>query len=366
MSRYILVAMLAATLIAGCSGNPASPGGPGPSGSGPNAAGATIAGTVNLTSSANKSVHAMSGAPAAGLVITVAGTSLSTTSNTAGYFQLQDVPTGKVRLTFQQGSVNASTEVPDVKAQELVELQVEVSGNTATVVSDARAASKVSLCHRTGNGSYHEITISTDAESAHRAHGDGKVGEAVPGDTTRTFDATCQVTGPSVRIRKLTNGDDANDAPGPKILVGAPVTWEYIVTNTGTVSLSSLQVTDDRGVSVTCPSTTVTVGQSMTCMGSGTATAGQYRNEGTVSARSPAGVLVTDKDLSHYFGEAPGTGTTEGPKVELCHRTGNGSYHLLSVSVSAEPAHRAHGDGKIGEAVPTQAGKVFGSNCSVQ
>jgi hypothetical protein len=50
----------------------------------------------------------------------------------------------------------------------------------------------------------------------------------------------------------------------------------------------------------------------------------------------------------------------------LCHRTGNGSYHLIEVSTSAEPAHRAHGDGKIGEAVPGSAGKVFAVGCVVR
>jgi hypothetical protein len=52
--------------------------------------------------------------------------------------------------------------------------------------------------------------------------------------------------------------------------------------------------------------------------------------------------------------------------VKLCHRTGNGSYRLIEVGASAEPAHRAHGDAKIGEAVPNQSGKVFGGGCVVQ
>jgi hypothetical protein len=52
--------------------------------------------------------------------------------------------------------------------------------------------------------------------------------------------------------------------------------------------------------------------------------------------------------------------------VQLCHRTGAGFYVLIDISVSAEPAHRAHGDAKIGEAVPGQEGKVFGPGCRVQ
>ena len=102
----------------------------------------------------------------------------------------------------------------------------------------------------------------------------------------------------------------------------------------------------------------------MTCSGSGTATAGQYVNVG-MAAADWAGGRVTSTDRSHYFGQAPPS-QQEGPKVELCHRTGNGSYHLIEVSTSAEPAHRGHGDGKIGEAVPGSAGKVFAAGCAVR
>ena len=52
-------------------------------------------------------------------------------------------------------------------------------------------------------------------------------------------------------------------------------------------------------------------------------------------------------------------------KVALCHRTGNGRYRLISVSISAEPAHRAHGDAMVGEPVPADSSKVFGANCAL-
>jgi uncharacterized repeat protein (TIGR01451 family) len=205
-----------------------------------------------------------------------------------------------------------------------------------------------------------------NAEATHRGHGDGKVGEPVPGDASKVFGSDCQPTGASIRIKKSTNGDDADQAPGPTLAIGAAVTWTYVVTNNGTVTLTSVKVTDDRVSSVTCPATTLSAGQSMTCTASGVATAGQYRNVGTATASWTSGSAsgtVTDSDISHYFGE---TSDDNGPKVQLCHRTGNGSYHLIDVSVNAEPAHRAHGDAKIGEAVPGSPGKVFGAGCVVQ
>jgi hypothetical protein len=109
--------------------------------------------------------------------------------------------------------------------------------------------------------------------------------------------------GPGIRLRKLTNGADANDAPGPSIHVGAPVLWEYVVQNTGDVKLTDIKVTDDRGEQVTCPGTTLDIGGSMTCTAHGTALACQYTNVGTVTAKAPDGTEVDADDPSHYFGD---------------------------------------------------------------
>ena len=189
----------------------------------------------------------------------------------------------------------------------------------------------------------------------------------MPGELGRVFGADCQPTGPltsaSVRIKKATNGQDADNAPGPTVPVNSTVTWTYVVTNTGTAPLTAVVVRDDPNGPVPCPRATLAAGESMTCMTTGVAIAGQYRNVGTVTASWSAG-SVSDSDASHYFGQV--ATQVEGPKVQLCHRTGNGSHHLIEVSVNAEPAHRAHGDGKIGEAVPGTPGRTFGANCSVQ
>jgi uncharacterized repeat protein (TIGR01451 family) len=55
-------------------------------------------------------------------------------------------------------------------------------------------------------------------------------------------------------------------------------------------------------VAVNCPKTTLAVGESMTCTGTGIAQAGQYANIGSVSGLPPTGARVTDDDPSHYFG----------------------------------------------------------------
>jgi hypothetical protein len=109
----------------------------------------------------------------------------------------------------------------------------------------------------------------------------------------------------AIRIEKRTNGEDADVAPGPTLQVGSPVQWTYVVTNTGDVTLTGVSVSDDRGVAVSCPKTTLQKGESMTCTGHGTATAGQYRNVGTVTAAPPCGPAVSDSDPSHYLGQGP-------------------------------------------------------------
>jgi len=111
-----------------------------------------------------------------------------------------------------------------------------------------------------------------------------------------------------ITIKKYTNGEDADEAPGPKITVGTAVLWTYIVLNDGEVSLSNVKVTDDRGVLVTCPKSSLQVGESMTCTGNGIATAGQYENLGSVVGTPPKGNNVTSSDPSHYFGEQPSGG----------------------------------------------------------
>jgi len=108
---------------------------------------------------------------------------------------------------------------------------------------------------------------------------------------------------PGLHIEKLTNGEDADTAPGPSIKVGQPVLWEYVVENTGGVDLTQVEVSDDKGVNVSCPKTKLGPGERMTCTGRGIAEACQYQNIGTATARTPDDDLVSADDPSHYFGD---------------------------------------------------------------
>jgi archaellum component FlaG (FlaF/FlaG flagellin family) len=144
------------------------------------------------------------------------------------------------------------------------------------------------------SGIPHENTASVIA-----VDNDGN-GDTDSDGATVTFTDVDQV----IDINKLTNGADGLD-----ILAGKLVTWTYTVTNHSTVILSNITVTDDQGVIVSCPKTTLSVEESMTCTASGTAAAGQYNNTGTAtgSFTDGAGNIESDTatDVSSYFGAAP-------------------------------------------------------------
>jgi hypothetical protein len=51
-------------------------------------------------------------------------------------------------------------------------------------------------------------------------------------------------------------------------------------------------------------------------------------------------------------------------KVDVCHRDGEGSFHLISISEKAAPAHLSHGDGIIGDPVTGMPEYAFGEDCA--
>jgi len=139
----------------------------------------------------------------------------------------------------------------------------------------------------------------------------------------------------TVAIQKYTNGIYSPTPTGPFIPVGDPVTWEYKVTNTGTVELTQVLVTDSEGVVVTCPATVLPVGAPpMTCTANGVATAGQYSNTGVVTAAWYVGNdLCTEtqaRSRSHYYGEEEICPDDQRPGIDI-------EKYTNGMDVTAEP-----------------------------
>jgi uncharacterized repeat protein (TIGR01451 family) len=97
-------------------------------------------------------------------------------------------------------------------------------------------------------------------------------------------------------LDKKTNGVDVAE-----VAAGSTITWTYLVTNTGNVAIDSITVEDNREGSITCPKSTLEVGENMTCSKTGTAIAGEYDNLGTVRANFQGTSLVA-QDNSEYYG----------------------------------------------------------------
>jgi hypothetical protein len=177
-------------------------------------------------------------------------------------------------------------------------------GNLSQTDSQTQIITGAAMAPFIGGG---QVALPVTATGTSRASGCGTV--VFQFLTQAAVDVTVEYTfesNPAIDIEKATNGQDADAPTGPAIPVGDPVTWTYVVTNTGNVPLTQVTVVDDKGVVVTCPKDTLAVAESMTCTASGTATVGQYANVGTVTGFYPPNEeTVDDKDPSHYIGETP-------------------------------------------------------------
>ena len=74
-------------------------------------------------------------------------------------------------------------------------------------------------------------------------------GQDVPGATNPTANDPSNHLGvePQIAIQKLTNGEDADTATGPSLVVGSTATFTYNVTNPSNVALANVTVVDDNG-----------------------------------------------------------------------------------------------------------------------
>jgi len=178
------------------------------------------------------------------------------------------------------------------------------------------------------------FTVLVDGDETDVVTADGTDNEGIP--VSDSANATVDMINPSISIETSTNGFDADAAPGPEILVGATVNWEYVVTNNGDVPLENVSVTDDQAVTVTCPETMLAVGESITCTANGTSVVGPYANLGTVNATHTDldGDTAdrSDSDPSHYFGAAPSVNITKTFADDSVIAGGAGSSFTLVVT----------------------------------
>ncbi|MBD0711956.1 MULTISPECIES: DUF11 domain-containing protein [unclassified Streptomyces] len=127
--------------------------------------------------------------------------------------------------------------------------------------------------------------------------------EVTSGSASAVF-TTHQPPASSLALKKTVSPETAT--------VGDQVTYTYVVTNTGDTALSALAVKDTAfsgtgtPPSVTCPTTTLAPGASVTCTATyvvteADVTAGQVTNTATATAQDPSGAEVTSGSASAVF-----------------------------------------------------------------
>jgi uncharacterized repeat protein (TIGR01451 family) len=101
---------------------------------------------------------------------------------------------------------------------------------------------------------------------------------------------------PGLRVDKTVTSVTHHD-------VGGVVTYRFVVTNTGTVTLTDLVLVDDKLGPIPLPATTLPPGGSLTATATHTITAadvaaGEVRNVALVTARTPQGEVVQAQDTA--------------------------------------------------------------------
>ncbi len=102
----------------------------------PSSSGTTILGTISGVAASSQSAIRMSkvgASSAAGVTVTIAGTTISTTADASGSFTLTGVPPIQIVLTFSGPGVDATLPIGAVGSSDYVQINVTITGNTATL-----------------------------------------------------------------------------------------------------------------------------------------------------------------------------------------------------------------------------------------
>ncbi len=219
--------------------------------------GVTIQGTVNGGAGAS-SVPSASSTKAAGLKVSVVGSSLSTATNDSGQFILAGAPDGHVILRFEGQGVDARVELLGLVSGQTIKLEVNVAGTQAvTASSEAEFTGSVTVVG-TSSLNVSGITVlvppATEIKrgSAKIALSDIKVGETVTVEGALNPDGTVMAR----EIKALgaspsptptpSSSPTPSPSPTPTPSTGSPIEFSGAISNVGATSL----VVSGRTVSV--------------------------------------------------------------------------------------------------------------------
>ena len=135
-----------------------------------------------------------------------------------------------------------------------------------------------------------------DIDAGHVANSATARGTPPTGPNVTSTDTTDTPipTGPSITLDKVAGTPTGNT-------INSTIPYTFVLTNTGNVTLTSVNVSDPKVGSVSCPSTTLAPGAQMTCtatytLGLADVNAGHVANTATASGTPPTGPAVTATD----------------------------------------------------------------------
>ncbi|PKO06779.1 MAG: hypothetical protein CVU41_05450 [Chloroflexi bacterium HGW-Chloroflexi-3] len=147
---------------------------------------------------------------------------------------------------------------------------------------------------------------------------------------------------PATALVKKTNAVVVDEPSGLYLEEGGNITWTYEVTNSGNVDLANVTVVDDNGTPgnsgddvTVCTIATLAAGatDTTTCALTGNAVPGPYSNLAVVVGTPPGGLAnVTDENVSHYFGSAPGISLVK--KLNGSPTSSPGPYLLKDTTIT--------------------------------
>jgi hypothetical protein len=223
-SRFVAVWMAAGlgVVAAGCGSSSTSPTGASQATAGAPAAvaGATIRGTVQTGVAASSTGAVRALAVAGGVRVSVVGTSLVTQTDSAGQFELQGLPAGRVRLRFEAPGIQAELEIQGLEDGHAMNVEVHFSGDGAFLSDTDDHRNEASLRGRIDaiNGSRLQVqgrVVQTDGLTQFLGHGDQptSLGALKVGDNVE-IEGASQGDG-SVYARKV-KLEDANGNEPPQ------------------------------------------------------------------------------------------------------------------------------------------------------
>ncbi len=229
------------------------------------------------------------------------------TAGTSRASQAADGATLQVE-TFALPNVTYRYVVTNTGDVDLVDVTVvDDNGTPANAADDFQAA-----CEVDGSGiaqpfeldagdsvtCYAVRSVTADTTNIVTAAGES-VGEGTP--VLATDDAVVEIIGPAIDVEKTAGASAASQAADGATyeteIFADNVTYTFVVTNTGTTTLTNVTLTDDRLGAITCPATTLAAGASMTC--TATTTIGvDTINVAVAAGTSPAGQPVDANDAA--------------------------------------------------------------------